>query len=104
MILIEQENVSKTQKKYEELSNDIDRSVKKLSQLQKTDHLTDYKEKVIGNVQSLSAISEENAASNEEVNANISEIMSEVQIVNENCERMNGMSAELKESVSFFHI
>ena len=104
LILSEQENVSTTQQKYEALSTDIDQSVNEIKSIaEKTDHLTNYKEKVIENVQDLSAISQENAASNEEVNANISEIISEVRTVNENCERMNRMARELEESVSYFH-
>lgn len=103
LIMLEQENISKTQKKYEELSNDINQSVNEIKSItEKTDNLTNYKEKVIENVQSLSAISEENAASNEEVTANIGEIISEVQTVNMNCEKMNGMASELEESVSYF--
>lgn len=104
LILLEQENILKTQKKYEELSIDIDRSAEEIKSIaDKTDNLTDYKEKVIENVQSLSAISEENAASSEEVNANICEIISEVQAVNDNCETMNDMAGELERAVSYFH-
>ena len=103
LIMYEQENVSTTQKKYEELSQDIHQSVADIRAIaEKTEYLTDYKEKVIENVQDLSAISEENTASNEEVTANVFEIMSEVQMVNANCERMNLMAGELEESVSFF--
>lgn len=103
LIMYEQENVSTTQKKFEELSQDIHQSVADIRAIaEKTEYLTDYKEKVIENVQGLSAISEENTASNEEVTANVFEIMSEVQMVNANCERMNLMAGELEESVSFF--
>lgn len=103
LIMYEQENVSKTQKKYEELSQDIQQSVLEIKSIaEKTEYLTEYKEKVIGNVQDLSAISEENTASNEEVTANVFEIMSEVQMVNINCEKMNSMAGELDKSVSFF--
>ena len=103
LIMYEQDNVAKTQKKYEELSRDIKQSVADIKAIaEKTEYLTDYKEKVIENVQGLSAISEENTASNEEVTANVFEIMSEVQMVNTNCERMNLMANELDESVSYF--
>ncbi|MBE5882693.1 MAG: hypothetical protein E7289_10390 [Lachnospiraceae bacterium] len=104
LIMMEQENVSKTQQKYEELSADIDCTVKEIKSIsQKTDNLTEYKEKVVDHVQSLSAISEENAASNQEVNANVFEIMSDVQNVTDNCERMNLMAHELEQSVQYFH-
>ena len=105
LIIHEQENVSKTQNKYEELSRDITVSVEEIKSIaDKTDNLTDYKERVIDNVQNLSAISEENTANNEEVNSNIDEITSEVQIVNDNCEKMNDMAKELEKSVAYFMI
>lgn len=103
-ILLEQESITKTQKKYEELSREIDQSVNEIRSIaEKTENLTCYKEKVIENVQDLSAISEENSASNEEVNANICEIITEVQTVNENCEKINDVARELENSVSYFH-
>lgn len=104
LIMLEQENVAKTQLKYEELSKDIDCSVNEIKSISdKTDHLTEYKEKVVDHVQSLSAISEENAASNQEVNANISEIMSDVQTVSDNCEKMNHLAMNLDAAVQYFH-
>ena len=103
LILLEQEGISKTQKKYEELSREIDQSVVEIRSIaDKTDNLTDYKEKVIENVQDLSAISQQTAASSEEVSANIEEIISEVQKVSENCVIMNDMAKELDEAVSYF--
>lgn len=105
LMMEEQENVTHTQKKYEELSNDINASVDKIKAIaEKTEYLSDYKAKVIEDVQGLSAISEENAASSEEVNANVCEIIAEVQSVNTNCEKMNEMAKELEESVSYFKI
>lgn len=103
LISLEQKNIAETQKKYEELSDEINRSVNDIRLIaDKTEHLSLYKENVIDNVQNLSAISEENTASNEEVNANVSEIMSKVQTINENCEKMNEMAHELERSVSYF--
>lgn len=104
-ILEEQKDISKTQKKYEELSSDIDQSVQEIQSIaEKTGHLTNYKEKVIDNVRSLSDISQENAANSKEVNANICEIITEVQVVNKNCAEMKEISGELEESVSYFTI
>lgn len=103
LIFLEQENISDTQKKYETLSNNINQSVNDIEMIaEMTEHLNQYKEKVIDNVQNLSAISEENTASNQEVSANVSEIVAEVQTVNISCERMNGLACELQESVSYF--
>lgn len=104
LIIQEQENVLRTQRKYDELNNDIELSVAEIKAIaEKTENLSDYKEHIIENVQGLSAISEENTASNEEVNANIMEIMAEVQLVNENCEKMNNMAGVLEESVAYFN-
>ena len=104
LIMLEQDNVTKTQQKYEELSRDIECTVDEIRSISnKTDYLTQYKEKVVDHVQSLSAISQENAASNQEVNANVSEIMSEVQMVSENCEKMNDLAQNLERAVQYFH-
>ncbi len=104
LIMLEQENVSRTQLKYEELSKDIGDSVNEIKSISdKTEYLTEYKEKVVDHVQSLSAISEENAASNQEVNANVSEIMSDVQTVSDNCEKMNYLAKNLDSAVQYFH-
>ena len=103
LIALEQENVLNTQLRYGELSKEINQSVVEIKSIaQKTDYLTNYKEKVIENVQSLSAISQQNAESSEQVSNNIREIISEVQTVNDNCEKMNEMAQNLEEAVSYF--
>jgi len=104
IITEEQESITRTKEKYEELSRDINESATKIKNIaDKTDNLNNNKEKVIENVQNLSAISEENYASNEEVSANVGEIIEEVNLVNENCGKMNRMAQELDESVAYFH-
>lgn len=102
-ILQEQETIQVAQKKYDELSADISRSVDEIKAIAaKTENLSEYKEKVLENIEGLSAISEENAAGSEEVNANIHEIISEVQNVNKNCIDMNEMAKSLEQSVAYF--
>lgn len=104
LIRQEQESVAKTQLKYEELSRDIDESVVEIKSIaEKTDNLTSHKGRVINNVQALSSISQKNAESSEAVSKNVLEIITEVQEVNENCEKINNMAGELKESVSYFN-
>lgn len=104
LMLLEQEYLSKTQRKYEELSGEIAQSADEIKIIaEKAEHLADYKENVLENVQDLSAISEENAAGNEEVNAHICEILSKIQTVHEQCDKMKLMAAKLEESVSYFH-
>lgn len=102
-ILQEQETIQVAQMKYDELSADISRSVDEIKAIAaKTENLSEYKEKVLENIEGLSAISEENAAGSEEVNANIHEIISEVQNVNKNCIDMNEMAKSLEQSVAYF--
>ena len=103
LITLEQKNITATQQRYEALSREINQSVVEIKSIaEKTDYLTNYKEKVIVNVQSLGAISQQNAASSEQVNDNISEIIAEVQTVNNHCEKMNAMARNLEEAVSYF--
>lgn len=104
LMMTEQDSVTKTQMKFEELSKDINQSVNEIKSIaEKTENLTNYKVRVIDNVQNLSAISQENAASNEEVNNNIYNIITDVQTVNEKCEKMSIMAKELEESISYFY-
>lgn len=103
LITMEQESVKKTQTKFETHSQDINKSVDEIRAIaQKTDYLIRHKETVIESVEELSVVSAENAASNEEVSANIGRIIDEVQSVNEHCTTMNVMAKELEASVSYF--
>lgn len=103
MILQEQEGIQNARDKYDVLSDDILRSVEGIRAIaEKTIDLSEYKEKVMGNIEGLSAISQENAAGSEEVNANIQEIISEVQSVNQNCGEMQEMARTLERSVAYF--
>lgn len=104
LIRMEQENVVKTQQKYEELSKVIDGSTADIKAIaERTEHLTKYKERVIEKIQALSAVSVENAEGSRDVDTNVREIIAEVGEVSVNCERLNDMAGILKESVSFFN-
>lgn len=99
----EQESVSETQNKYEELSRHLDQSICEIQFIaEKKDNLTSCKERVIEKMQELSAISAENAASSEEVGTNINRIISEIQLVDKNCEEVNSVAGELDNLVSYF--
>ena len=65
--------------------------------------INQQKEDILGNIGSLSAISEENAANNQQVNANIEEILTQIQTVGANCDKMKQISGELENSVAYFH-
>lgn len=104
LIRMEQENVAKTQQKYEELSRVIDASTTDIKSIaERTEYLTNYKERVIEKIQALSTVSVENAEGSRHVDVNVREIIAEVSEVNDNCEKLNEMAGILKESVSFFN-
>ena len=104
LIIKEQESIAETQKKYQELSVNIASSASKIEDIaNKTANLTKYKENVIDNVTNLSAFSQENTASNEEVTHNVGNMLLEIQKVSDYCEQMNNMAVELDKSMSYFH-
>ncbi|MCR4696659.1 MAG: hypothetical protein K5654_05035 [Lachnospiraceae bacterium] len=60
------------------------------------------KKDIIDKVSSLSAISEENFASNEEVSNSINRIVENIGVINEKVNYLNVMSDALDKDVSFF--
>ncbi len=104
LIVKEQESILKTQKKYQELSANIDNSAREIAEIaNKTENLTEYKENVIDNVQGLSAFSQQNTASNEEVTHHVGDMLLEIQKVSDYCEQMNEMALELDRIMAYFH-
>lgn len=98
------EKVGTAQEQYDELSLKIKHSAEEISELmKKADQLNEYKSKIVENIHDLSAISQQNAASHEEVNANVTEIVTEVRSVKDDCENMNGKAKVLEEVVEYFH-
>jgi len=101
----EQRNLADTNSKYEKLSQNLEYSVNEIHKINdKVENLSNAKEIIIGKIYELSAISEENMAANEEVTANVTQIISDFERVNTNCEELNEMAKDLKESISFFKI
>ena len=100
----EQDHIIATGEQYEQLEQSIRHSADEIRKISgETDRLSQQKEDILGNIGSLSAISEENAANNQQVNANIEEILTQIQTVGTNCDRMKQISGELESSVAYFH-
>lgn len=98
------EKISIAGDQYEDLSRRIQQSAEEIrSLMERADELSGYKTQIVENVHDLSAISEENAASHQEVNANVTEIVSEVRMVKNDCESMNERARDLEEAVEYFH-
>lgn len=99
----EQESVQSTQTAFESLGASIEESLAMISEINsKTDELQNLKEGIIGNMADLSSISEENAASNQEVTASVSNIADRVADMSTQSNEMKIMSDELQEAVSYF--
>ena len=99
----EQVTIEEAQEEFEKLEAAIVESVDGIKEIdEKTESLKDIKERIVANVSDLSAISEENAASNAEVSASTDNIATAIQEI---AERIKGVSAQadnLKEIVAFF--
>ncbi|MCR5329998.1 MAG: methyl-accepting chemotaxis protein [Lachnospiraceae bacterium] len=66
--------------------------------------MSSKKEGILDSIESLSSISEENAASTEETSASIDQLNSNMETVVNEAEQLNSIAEELKRSVSFFKI
>ena len=100
----EQDQIVATRQQYGQLEQSIRHSAEEIRRIaEETGHLSQQKEDILGSIGSLSAISEENAANNQQVNANIEEILTQIQTVGTNCDRMKQISGELESSVAYFH-
>ena len=104
LIRQEQEYIKETQSKFEVLNSEIAESLSHINQVSKdTEELEKIQSIITDAVQSLSAISEENAASNEEVSASITGIAASIDEIAENAEGTKGNADHLVDAVSFFH-
>lgn len=85
------------------LSKEITRSVDEISSINsQTDSLEGIRNDIIDKVASLSAISEENTASNEEVSNSMNLIVENISVINDQVNELNKMSALLDKTVAFF--
>jgi len=103
MILDEQKAINATQSKFNVLSGQVENSIKEIAAIQeKTEGLNLVKEKIMSSVTDLSAISEENAASNQEVTASVESIASASDETRVRSDEMAQMSEKLSHLVEFF--
>ena len=99
----EQEDISVTKESFEILSKTINDNLVAVSRIsEKTKQLDTIKQAIIGNINDLSAISEENAASNQEVSANITNIAESIDEMNAATGHVNNISEELAQLMEYF--
>lgn len=94
-----------TQEVFEKLKNNIEHVVTAVDQISKEIITVDEgKDKVLGNLESLSAISEENAASTEETSATMVEVSEIVAKCNEEVNELVDLAENLTENVTKFKL
>lgn len=99
----EQSYVQSTQEAFESLGASIEESLAMIAEIDtKTGELTELKEGIINNISDLSAISEENAASNEEVTASVTNIAHRVSEMAVQSDAMKALSDDLQNAVAYF--
>ena len=99
----EQNILSETRKRFDVLNTEITNSVEDIKGISsQTESLESIKATIVENVSDLSAISEENAASTEEVTASMENIAMNIKTISDNSEGMNGIANNLVRSVGEF--
>ena len=92
-----------SQEKFNELSEDINASIKEISSVSDvTGRLEKIKGIILDSVTNLASISEETSATNEEVAASIEMIADNVKKVSDDTDVMNNLAGDLKEAVAYF--
>ena len=95
--------ISVTKESFEILSKTINDNLVAVSRIsEKTKQLDTIKQAIIGNINDLSAISEENAASNQEVSANITNIAESIDEMNTATGHVRQISGKLAELMEYF--
>ncbi len=104
IISTEQGYISDTQNKFKMLSGEIQISLDQINRIAEiTEELNESKVVISGAVTDLSAIAEENAASNEEVAASINDVTDSIQQIASNSDATKTLSEDLKDTISYFN-
>ena len=103
--LVEQEQTDIVHAKsgFDTLSQTIEANISIAKNIsEKTKNLEELKQNIISSITELSAISEENAASNEEVNASVTNIAESIDQISEDTQLIKNVSSDLEELMKYF--
>ena len=99
----EQTILEETKKRFDVLNTEITNSVEDIKGISaQTESLEQIKATIVENVSDLSAISEQNAASTEEVTASMESIAMNIKAISDDTEGMNDIANNLVDSVGEF--
>ena len=103
IIAREQSEISDTQAKFETLNKEIETSIEKIAIIgTMTENISNVKNEIVENVSELSAISEENAASNQEVTASVETMGTSITDINHKTGDMKALADNLNQAISVF--
>lgn len=103
IIAREQSEISDTQAKFETLNKEIETSIEKIAIIgTMTENISNVKNEIVENVSELSAISEENAASNQEVTASVETMGTSITDINHKTGDMKALADNLNQAISEF--
>ena len=99
----EQTDIGGAKTGFDTLSETIEANVEIARTIaEKTQKLESLKLDIVNSITELSAISQENAASNEEVNASVFEIAESIDKISEDTKMVKEVSADLEELMKYF--
>ncbi|WP_031557609.1 methyl-accepting chemotaxis protein [Lachnospira multipara] len=99
----EHQSINDAQNRFSELNDAIRDSIEKIKEIDtKTETLKSIGVEIVGSVEELSALSEENAARNQEVNGNISNIVVSIENIANNMSKMKKLKETLTDATSVF--
>ncbi|MBO4846403.1 MAG: methyl-accepting chemotaxis protein [Lachnospiraceae bacterium] len=101
----EQELMGDTMARFEVLESEIGKAVNEIESIGgKTKTLIEIKDVITENVSNLSAVSEENSASNEEITASLGDVTDHVNTISEDNRSMNDLAKGLAQMVEYFRV
>ena len=101
----EQEPLSETMNKFSVLENEITKAVSGIEKIgTRTKDLIEIKDVITENVSSLSAVSEENSASNAEITNSLNDVSQNIVTISEDNKNMNELAKGLADMVEYFRV
>ncbi len=101
----EQELLGDTMARFDVLEKEITKAVSGIESIGgKTKNLINIKDVITENVSNLSAVSEENSASNEEITASLGNVTENINTISEDNKNMNDLAKGLADMVEYFRV
>lgn len=105
IMMKQNEHVTKTDEIFTQVKNGINSSIDGVTRIaEKTRQMDKARINVVDVVQSLTAITEENAASTEETSASVTEVSSTVTNISDNTEKMKNVASKLEQNMEIFKV